>query len=157
MTHLMVDTDVFSYLHKKDPIWGAPYRPHLQGHVLTLSFATVGELYAGYLQNIERGQWPESRLEELESNLQLTTVVPYNREVCKAFGRLSTLKGLDGASRAMQKNDQWIAACAICHSLTLVTNNRRHFENIPGLTIICEAPGTRPRKTRPSASPSAQQ
>jgi predicted nucleic acid-binding protein len=37
-------------------------------------------------------------------------------------------------------NDLWIAACALRHSLTLITNNRKHFCDIPGLSIISEAP-----------------
>jgi len=154
MAYLMVDTDVFSYLTKKDPIWAAPYQPHLSGHILTLSFITVGELYAGHFQNIARGQWPASRLQKLEQDLRSVTIAPYDIEICKGFGRLSKLENPDRTHRKMETNDQWIAACAIRHSLVLVTNNRAHFQNIPDLTIICEAPATRPKK---AASPSAPQ
>ena len=37
-------------------------------------------------------------------------------------------------------NDLWIAAFALRHSIPLVSNNRRHFQRVPGLTLICEAP-----------------
>jgi hypothetical protein len=37
-------------------------------------------------------------------------------------------------------NDLWIAACAVRHSIPLVSNNQAHFEGIPGLILITEAP-----------------
>jgi hypothetical protein len=37
-------------------------------------------------------------------------------------------------------NDLWIASCAIRHAIPLISNNRKHFEKIPGLTLISETP-----------------
>jgi tRNA(fMet)-specific endonuclease VapC len=146
MANIMVDTDVYSYLNRKDQTRAAPYKPHLQGHTITLSFITVGEIYAGYLRKIARAEWPAFYLQRLEQDLQLVTVVPYDIEICKVFGELRTLRNPDGSDRNIKTNDLWIAACAKRHSLTLVTNNRKDFENIPGLAIICEAPGSRVSK-----------
>jgi predicted nucleic acid-binding protein len=140
----MVDTDVYSYLTSSNPNRGLPYRPHLQGHTIALSFITVGEQYAGYLKMIFRGRWDQSRLQKLEAGLRLVVVVPYDMEVCKTFGDLkATLKNPDGTDRVIATNDLWIAACAKRHSLALVTNNRRDFEGIPGLNVISEAPGSK--------------
>lgn len=36
---------------------------------------------------------------------------------------------------AISDNDLWIGATALCHRLPLVTENRRHFDRIPGLTV----------------------
>ena len=33
-------------------------------------------------------------------------------------------------------NDHWIAAAALAHSLSLVTNNSAHFSRIPGLSVV---------------------
>jgi predicted nucleic acid-binding protein len=96
MAILLIDTDVYSYLTSSNPDRASPYKKHLDGHTITLSFITVGEQYAGYLKQIKKGAWPEVRL--------------------------------------------WIAACAKRHSLSLITNNRKNFEGIPGLTVISEAP-----------------
>jgi predicted nucleic acid-binding protein len=41
----------------------------------------------------------------------------------------------------MADNDLWIAATAIRYSIPLLSNNRRHFEEVPGLVLISEAPG----------------
>ena len=40
----------------------------------------------------------------------------------------------------IEPGDAWVAATALRHSLPLVTHNRRHFEHIPGIQSISEAP-----------------
>ena len=87
------------------------------------------------------GRWPAKRLTKLESNLQLVTVIPYDVEVCKTFGEIKATLEKSGVSVAT--NDLSIRLAPKRHSLVLVTNNRKDFKNIPGLTIISEAPLTR--------------
>lgn len=141
MATIMVDTDVYSYLTSSNPKRGMPYKPHLEGHNIALSFITVGEQYAGYRKKITKGDWPESHMERLETRLKLVVIVPYDVEICKTYGNLkAVLKNPDGSDRLVPSNDLWIASCAVRHSLTLVTNNRMHFDNIPGLNVISEAP-----------------
>jgi predicted nucleic acid-binding protein len=142
----MVDTDVYSYLTSSNPNRGLPYRPHLQGNTIALSFITVGEQYAGYLRMISRGDGTSPDYRKLEAGLRLVVVVPYDLEICKTFGDLkATLKNPEGTDRVIPTNDLWIAACAKRHSLALVTNNRKDFEGIRGLNIISEAPGRKAR------------
>jgi tRNA(fMet)-specific endonuclease VapC len=138
MSTVMLDTDVYSYITGNNSKKAIPYKTHIAGHTITLSFITVGEQYAGFLKQILMGRWPAKRLTKLESNLQLVTVIPYDIEVCKTFGDIKATLEKSGISVAT--NDLWIAACAKRHSLVLVTNNRKDFKNIPGLTIISEAP-----------------
>jgi predicted nucleic acid-binding protein len=117
------------------------YRPHLEGHVIALSFIAIGKQYAGYRKKINKGDWPESYIEKLEARLRFVVIVPYDVDVCRTYGHLkAALKNPDGTHRVIAPNDLWIAACAVRHSLSLVTNNRRHFRDIPGLNIISEAP-----------------
>jgi hypothetical protein len=58
-------------------------------------------------------------------------------ELCRTFGRVkaSLPKGV-----VVGTNDLWIASCAIRHVIPLVSNNRKHFEKIPGLKLISETP-----------------
>ena len=63
--------------------------------------------------------------------------MPYDYELCVTYGNLRSTLAKDG--RTVAPNDLWIAACAVRHSIPLVSNNRRHFENIPGLVLISEA------------------
>jgi predicted nucleic acid-binding protein len=144
MAIILVDTDVFSYLSSSNPTRGAPYKSHLEDHILALSFVTVGEQYAGYIKMISRGEWPESHIQKLETQLKSAVIIPYEVEICKVYGDLKNkIRNPDGSHRVIGANDLWIAACAVRHSLKLATNNRSDFENIPGLDIICEAPPTR--------------
>jgi predicted nucleic acid-binding protein len=141
MAILLVDTDVYSYITASNPKRGIPYKPHLDGHHIALSFITVGEQYAGYRKKISKGEWPESKMQMLESRMRAIAIVPYDLEVCRTYGDLkSKLRNQDGSARAIGVNDLWIAACAVRHALKLVTNNRKDFTDIPGLDIICEAP-----------------
>ncbi len=147
MATILVDTDVYSYITSGNPEKGVPYKKHLDGHTITLSFITVGEQYAGYRKQIKKGAWPAVRIQKLEAGLQAVAVLPYDIEVCRTFGELKAQLELAGDS--VSTNDLWIAACAKRHSLKLVTNNRKHFEKIPGLDIISEAPGASRKKSEP--------
>lgn len=141
MATIMIDTDVYSFIYSTNPTRGAPYRPHLQGQILALSFITVGEQYAGYRKKINKGEWPESSIDKLEARLKRAVIIPYDAEICRTYGNLKFgIKTANGTHRVIAPNDLWIAACAVRHSLKLMTNNRKDFHDIPGLEIICEAP-----------------
>lgn len=86
----MVDTDVYSYLTSTNPKRGLPYRPHLQEHTIALSFVTIGELYAGVLKRIAKGDWTEKHLKTLEARLDRVVIIPYDIEICKTFGEIKT-------------------------------------------------------------------
>src|SRR5438045_9602627 len=111
MATRMVDTDVYSFLHGNNPIRKALCKPHLESYNIALSFITVGEQYAGFLKKIRKGEWPESHLEKLAARLKLVAVVPYDLEICKIYGKLTTmLKNPDGSQRVLSSNALWIAA-----------------------------------------------
>jgi tRNA(fMet)-specific endonuclease VapC len=104
---------------------------------VVISYVTIGELYYW----AERKKWRAERLRHMEQTIRATTVVRYDLEVCSTYARLkSALRNPSGSHRVIGDNDLWIAACAVRHGLPLITHNRRHFEDIPGLSIICEAP-----------------
>jgi predicted nucleic acid-binding protein len=137
MDAVLLDTDVFSYLLKRDDKRGDPYRSVVNGKIVAVSFVTVGELLYGARK---RG-WGPSKMADLEARLRLVMIVPFDLKVCEAYAAVTCgLKTAQGTDRTVEANDRWIAACAIRHGLPLVTNNRRHFEGIAGLTLICEAP-----------------
>ena len=88
MATLMVDTDVYSYVTSTNPRRGTPYKPHLEGQTIALSFITVGEQYAGYEKKIQKGEWSPSLLQRLESELRKVTIVSYDVEICRTYGKL---------------------------------------------------------------------
>jgi tRNA(fMet)-specific endonuclease VapC len=152
MDAVLLDTDVFSYLLRAGDRRGDPYRTHVRGKTIAVSFITVGELYYG----AKKRSWNAKTIASLEQHLKAAVIVPYDVEICKTYGELrATLKTASGSDRVLQ-NDLWIAATAVRHKLSLVTNNRKHFDGIPGLNLISAAPKTAqpvPQRLFPEPSP----
>jgi len=96
----------------------------------------VGEIFFGAYRN----KWGSTKLEQMRARLRSLTIVPCDWAICQTYGELKA--GLQEAGKPVADNDLWIAACAVRHSIPLVSHNRAHFENIPGLVLISEAPGT---------------
>jgi tRNA(fMet)-specific endonuclease VapC len=128
MARVVVDTDVVSYLIKGDTR-AALYRPHLSGQDLCIAFSTVAELYRWAV----RSQWGQQRVDALRAMLAGYSVLAYDDDTAWGWARVMSLPG-----HPMSHADAWIAAAALRHGLPLVTHNRKHFEPVPGLTIISE-------------------
>ena len=100
---------------------------HNQG--LALSVISLAELWEGILfsRDPRRGQ---QRLSEFLSGVDVLGV---DEAICKRFGQLR------GSLRSQGKRigdfDMLIAATALEYDLTLLSNNRRHFEQIEGLRL----------------------
>jgi tRNA(fMet)-specific endonuclease VapC len=137
MDEVLLDTNVFSYFLRRSDTRADLYRHHVQYKTLVVSFVTVGELYYW----AERRNWGPPRLEFLEEKMAAAIIVPCDVEVCKTYARIKNgLKTTSGSHRLVGDNDLWIAVCAVSRAIPLITHNRRHFEGIPGLTIISEVP-----------------
>lgn len=135
MDAVLLDTDVFSYLIRPGDRRGDAYRRHILNKTIAISFITVGELYFG---SIKKG-FTGKTLANLEERIKAAVVVPYDDEICREYARikLALPVGINVAA-----NDLWIAACAKRHSISLITNNRKHFEHVAkhaGLSMITES------------------
>jgi tRNA(fMet)-specific endonuclease VapC len=130
---VLVDTDVFSFYIKGDTR-ASQYDKHTKGKKWALSFATVGEL----LTWSKYKGWGPAKIAELERRIGLTGVVPYDVALCQTYAELNAqiLK----AGKPIGDNDLWIAATAIRHSIPLISHNRKHYDEIPGLVLISETP-----------------
>lgn len=133
---VLLDTDVYSYLMKAGDKRGDPYRRQVEGNLVAVSFVTVGELLFGEI----RKKWGPNRLEDLKQRLRTVVIVPYDYEICTTYARLKANLESRGKSVTANDNDLWIAACAVRHSIPLLSNNRRHFQAISELLLISEAP-----------------
>jgi tRNA(fMet)-specific endonuclease VapC len=131
---VLLDTDVFSFFMKSGDTRIKIYAPHVQGKLLAVSFITVGELLFGSAKK----KWGRAKIADLNQRLRSVVIVPYDFKLCSTYGDLKAK--LHEAGRGITDNDLWIASCAIRHSIPLISNNRRHFEGIPGLILISEAP-----------------
>ena len=82
-----------------------------------------------------KDNWNRTKVERLKGRLRSIVIVPYDYAVCETYGRI---KAALPKGRTISDNDLWIAACAIRHSVPLVTHNRKHFEDVKALIVISE-------------------
>jgi len=125
----LVDTDwVIDYLRKAEP--AVRRIDALFNDGVGLSVASLAELYEGLARSVDR----DSDEEALRQFLEAVEIVPLDDAACRIFG--------DERARLRQEGnligdvDILIGATAIRNGLTLLTNNRIHFERLQGLNII---------------------
>jgi len=128
---MLIDTNIVSYFMKKDTR-SASYVPHLKDKTLYISFMTVAELYKWPFKR----NWAEFKKQQLIQHLHSYVVLPYDDALAWVWAEL--VVKTQTAGKSLSWDDSWIAATALRHNLPLVTHNSRHFEEIPGLTIISE-------------------
>lgn len=96
---------------------------------LVFSMISLAEVYEGILYSKDS----EKNERGLLNFLQYVTVVSIDEETCRLFGK--ERGRLRNARQMISDFDLMIGVTALQHNLTLLTNNRRHFENIEGLRI----------------------
>jgi tRNA(fMet)-specific endonuclease VapC len=127
---MLLDTNIISYMFKGDTR-AQLYEQHLTGQTLFVSFMTVSELYRWPFEK----NWGEQKKQGLVLFLKNFAVLPYDEGLAWTWAELV---GRTCRGRQMALQDSWIAATALRHRMPIVTHNRRHFENVPGLTVISE-------------------
>jgi len=101
----------------------------LQPHGLALSVISEAELWEGVYFSRD----PKRSQATLEEFLSGVVLLGLDEEVCKRFGQLRG--SLRRRGQIIGDFDLLIAASALRHGLTLLTNNRNHYEAIAGLQI----------------------
>ena len=124
----LLDTDwVIHYLNEHQ---GIVQRLHaLLDDGLGLSIISLAELYEGVYYSRD----PEGDEQDLNDFLRGMTILGIDEAVCKIFGRQRGRLRAEGL--LIGDTDLLIAATALQYNLTLLSNNRRHFERIEGLRI----------------------
>lgn len=127
MKHLL-DTNICVYWLKGNE--------HIEQKVLSVgidnifvSFITVSELYYGAYKS-ERVDENLAMMRKLTDRIN---VIDSDDAISKAFGNLKAL--LESAGLIIDDADMFIAACALVHGLTMVTNNTKHFKRIKELKL----------------------
>ena len=95
-----------------------------------LSIVSMAELYQGVFFSTD----PEGNERALHQFLAGIDVLPIDDAVCRIFA--SERGRLRAAGTPIGDFDLLIGSTAIRHNLTLLTNNRRHFERMQGLRIL---------------------
>lgn len=125
----LVDTDwVIDHLHEV----GAVVRrlEELAPEGLGLSIISLAELYDGLVGSTK----PDRDERMLNTFLESVDVLPLDESICRTFAEERVRLRTTGA--LISDFDLLIGATAIRYGLTLLTNNRRHFERLEGLTIL---------------------
>jgi tRNA(fMet)-specific endonuclease VapC len=96
---------------------------------LALSIISLAELYEG----VSYSRAPEEDEAALQDFLRGVTLLNVDERTCQIFGK--ERGRLRAVGLMIGDFDLLIGATALRHNLTLLTNNRRHFERIDGLRI----------------------
>ena len=91
---------------------------------------SLAELYDGVAGAKEKHYAEQG----LQSFLDDVEVLQVDDRVCRIFG--AERARLRAAGNLIEDLDLLIGSTAMSYSLTLLTNNRRHFERMQGLDII---------------------
>ena len=125
----LIDTDwIIHYLNGNKGIVGKLKSLRKEG--LSTSIISLAELYEGVYYSTD----PIGDEKALNDFLTGVSVLEVAEEICKIFGK--------ERGRLRQKKilicdfDLLIAATCLYHNITLLTNNRRHYERVEGLKIL---------------------
>ena len=97
---------------------------------LALSIISLAELYEGVYYSYDPVESEAALQRFLNPEL---TILGMDEETCKIFGK--ERGRLRAAGLMIGDCDLLIGVTALRHNLTLLTNNRRHFERIEGLRM----------------------
>jgi tRNA(fMet)-specific endonuclease VapC len=128
MLEYMLDTNMCIYVIKNRP---AALRGRFDqlAEALCISTITLGELLYGVEKSARRGENLQA-VEEFAARLE---VMPFSAKAAAHFGQVRAELGRLGTICGAY--DMLIGAHARSEGLTLVTNNVREFQRIPGLRV----------------------
>ena len=128
MTYL-IDTDwVIDHLHHVERV--TRRLAELAPEGLALSSISLAELYEGVYYARDPVESEAALQRFLDPDL---AILGLDEETCKTFGK--ERGRLRAAGLMIGDCDLLIGATALRHNLTVLTNNRRHFDRIEGLRI----------------------
>ena len=125
----LLDTNICIYIAKQRPVTVMDRFCDLQVGDLGMSIITHGELCFG----AEKSQNSERAFEVLERLTELIPVLSFPETAAQTYGVVRA--ALEKRGQPIGANDLWIAAHALSAGLTLVSNNCREFERVPGLKL----------------------
>lgn len=96
---------------------------------LFITPVTLCELYRGVFLSVNT----EKDKLLVEKLLERVNLLNFDLPACEIFGR--AYKALKQSGKLTQDSDLMTASICISNSITLITRNKRHFENIKGLKV----------------------
>jgi tRNA(fMet)-specific endonuclease VapC len=128
----LLDTNIVSYFLRE-------VSPALNQRILDsspdalgVSVVSAGELSYG-LSKLTPSNRATELAHHLNALLTAIAIMPLPANAAQYYG--NTRAHLESAGKPIVGNDLWIAAHALAQNMTLVTNNTREFERVPGLKL----------------------
>lgn len=128
MIRYLLDTNIVIYVIKRRPREALEVFNRHHGH-MAVSAITLAELVHG----AEKSQFPARNLNVVEDFCSRLAVLPYTQQAAYHYGAIRA--ALESKGQTIGVNDLHIAAHARSQGLTLVTNNLREFERVPGVLV----------------------
>ncbi len=128
-TRYLLDTNICIYIQRQKPDKVLVRFQKLKPGDAAISVITWGELLYG----AEKSHQRKRALQLLEEFKTFVPVLPMPENAGKTYGAIRAK--LESKGRPIGNNDLWIAAHAIASTLTIVTNNEREFQRVPGLKV----------------------
>ena len=116
------------HLRGRHPQLSARWRKH-RAEDLAIPLTAYAELLVG----AEKSSQPERVRRQIEVLLEAHEIVEITEEVAGHFARIRAERESRGVT--IGGNDLWIAATALVHGATLVTNNTGEFSRVAGLVL----------------------
>lgn len=124
----LIDSDIIVYSLKGVPKVVENFERHAAAPK-AISVITYGELVYGAIKSSRVDQ----NMARVRRTGELFRVIVVSRSIMDAFGSLKA--NTERIGKRTDDFDLIIAATALTLSYTLVTNNEKHFANIPGLSV----------------------
>ena len=124
----MLDTNICIYVLRNLPIHLSRKFDERAGK-LCISAITFGELCVG----AEKSQRREDNMLALQHFTARLKILPFAASAARHYGQIRP--ALESAETPFGPLDTLIAAHARSEGLTLVTNNTREFQRVPGLRV----------------------
>lgn len=126
----MLDTNICSYILKNHPLSVKARFDEVGSELLAISSIVLAELYYGAARH-PKGVAIRWEIDDFTSRLK---IVPWNEAAANHYGSIRTVLEKNGTP--VGSMDMLIAAHARSLDATLVSNNTKHFENVPDLLIV---------------------
>ena len=125
----LLDTNICIYIIKQKPPIVLERLQKSEVNEIGISVITLAELEYG----VAKSSFPERNKLALVQFLAPFEILPFSETAAAVYGRIRS--DLEKSGQIIGPYDLLIGAQALSEKLTLVTNNEREFQRIPGLTI----------------------
>ena len=125
----LLDTNICIYIQRRKPDEVLKRFQKLKPGDAVISVVTWGELLYG----AEKSRQRKKTLRLLEEFQTFIPVLSMPEKAGETYGAIRA--ALESRGTPIGNNDLWIAAHAKAAGLTVVTNNEREFQRVPGLKV----------------------